>query len=987
MAGDADSDSNIKQSPDSSAGDNVERAQSGDASSREAAESSDARSSLSNEAVREFENSSRAGNSSVAAESQARQDTASEHLPSVTLEDRQSQANQATSERQAQRESAENSRAADQQSQPTQSTDQPTRSADQQANPPQSADRQEQQDARQTTQNVTSVAQNERGSAGDTQQATGAQQVEAPAQQAVDQQTQRDSTIADNGREAAGDQLTQSAQQQLQATDQQTQDQQRQTSEQESRSEEQQTAAREPQSEYNVQQAQHESEHDRQEQSDDQQNDRQQDPRDSDSENQADQKPDSTDRLPETDSWDFNGNDSNQEQDQREAQNQEQSPQSDKLPETDSWDFGNPNTEKQDQVQDEIQRDDQPSDKLPEVDDWKFGDGANNNEGASNPQNEDNLARDNNGNTTELPNTVSGEANTDGSVQNNETANQHSTLNDAAGQNNINASSDSGSDLSRSGLHSNLGTVERNESLEKPAASENAEMRSLSSSNDSATASSRQNQAVEPSAGQNVENATKDSTVSGPSQNQDGLQRSIVSSDTQGAVVPESKSPAAESEARVAAISANEPSQVEAMSSNTPKESEKHEPNESSAVAPVASNNEKGEPNAVASHQPDGDDSPSSSAKDSKPETQDRVNPPTTQGINPAFVASPGVAATQARADAQLAGLPIRPLTSGFLEKASSERSALNAMALNSKSLQGKFAGEQSKIGKDGKPSGTDRKSFDGAKGLDGRQGPFDPRFGGISKVEGKAGRILKRRLAASGEKHYLTGIEIALAAAITAAAIAKKRNGVSDEQAAGEIAESQLAELLGDLNADSTKVSAQDSAMYRSSVNHFKRPTHLVQPNESLTSIAEDYFGDSDVAWLIADINAGLINQHFEDGRRIIELNSRAEIELPLPSEITEFFSRKQKNQNGESIITIIKESEIDSELLNSFLGNVVGIGSGANSPVLEPVALSQLKGATQLATIGAAPVSMTSVLNGGGKLNTFVSEFDLPKLAVSEN
>lgn len=331
--------------------------------------------------------------------------------------------------------------------------------------------------------------------------------------------------------------------------------------------------------------------------------------------------------------------------------------------------------------------------------------------------------------------------------------------------------------------------------------------------------------------------------------------------------------------------------------------------------------------------------------------------------------------------------MPIRPLTSGFLEKASSDRAALNAMALNSKSFPGKFPGEQSKIGKDGKPVRSDRKSFEGNRGLDGRQGPFDPRFAGISKVEGKAARILKRRLSTSGEKHYLTGIEIALAAAITAAAIAKKRNGVSDEQAASEIAESQLAELLGDLNADSTKKNMQDSAMYRSAVNHFKRPTHLVQPNESLISISEDYFGDSDIAWLIADINAGLINEHFEDGRRICELNSRVEIELPLPSEITDFFARKQKEQRGESIITIIKESEVDSELLNSFLGNVVGIGSGANSPVLEPVALGQLTSTARMAAVSAAPVSLNTVLNSGEKLNTFVSQFGLPMLSVDKD
>ncbi|MBX9569264.1 MAG: hypothetical protein K2X77_10240, partial [Candidatus Obscuribacterales bacterium] len=395
------------------------------------------------------------------------------------------------------------------------------------------------------------------------------------------------------------------------------------------------------------------------------------------------------------------------------------------------------------------------------------------------------------------------------------------------------------------------------------------------------------------------------------------------------------------------------------------------------------------ESNTVA-NQADGDDAPSPATKEKEAKSEEsRQSAHSNPGFSqPGFV-NPGVtnpAAPQSRADAQLASMPIRPLTSGFLEKAGLERNSLNAMALNSKAFQTKFAGEQSKTGKDGKGLPGDRKSLEnGMKGLDAR---FDPRFGGVGKIEGKAARILKRRLGMSGEKRYLTGIEIALAAAITAAAIAKRRNGVSDEQAAGEIAEQQLAQLLGDLRTDEKNKNAKDSGMYRNSVNHFKRPTHLVQPNESLTSIAEDYFADTDIAWLIADINAGLINEHFEDGKRIVELRSRVEIELPLPSEITEFFAKKQKNHKGDLIVTIINDTEIDTELLNSFLGTVVGISNHSAPPIDEPVALTSLIGKAKIASaVSGTPVSMNAVLDSGENLNTFVSGLQFPNVVVQQD
>ncbi len=298
--------------------------------------------------------------------------------------------------------------------------------------------------------------------------------------------------------------------------------------------------------------------------------------------------------------------------------------------------------------------------------------------------------------------------------------------------------------------------------------------------------------------------------------------------------------------------------------------------------------------------------------------------------------------------------------------------------------------------GRTGNPTGRGT-GVDGSRGI--RGSAFDQQL--ISPI-GVAGSKLNdstltfkngRLDFSSGGKRYLTGVEIALAAALAAAAIAKKRpeDDLSDE----DLAKGQLSELLEGSGDEQKDVkTAKDGMYFRQSVaaaNLFQRPTHLVQPNESLISIAEDYFNDSDIAWLIADINAANIIQHFEDGKRIVELKSRQEIQLPLPSEITEFFATKSKEHKGELIVTIIVESQIDTELLNNFLGTIVGAAQTAQAPepstmIAAPAVLANKAEASfqddTLAAIRSFGKNIMptvhALLNSGKNLRTFISRVD---------
>ncbi|MBX9686016.1 MAG: hypothetical protein K2X27_04890, partial [Candidatus Obscuribacterales bacterium] len=172
-------------------------------------------------------------------------------------------------------------------------------------------------------------------------------------------------------------------------------------------------------------------------------------------------------------------------------------------------------------------------------------------------------------------------------------------------------------------------------------------------------------------------------------------------------------------------------------------------------------------------------------------------------------------------------------------------------------------------------------------------------------------------------------------------------------------------------------------------------RPSYIVSPTDNLVEIAEKFFNDSSLAWLIADINVGRITEHLEDGKRIIELRSRQEIELPLASEIKEFLLRKNKEAKAENMVTIVSVSEIDRELLDSFLSNVVG------GPVLPPVQIGSASEAMaayateeEESLFDEAPLmslvnlgkqlskslmpTMSALLQSGHNLKTYISKID---------
>lgn len=289
-------------------------------------------------------------------------------------------------------------------------------------------------------------------------------------------------------------------------------------------------------------------------------------------------------------------------------------------------------------------------------------------------------------------------------------------------------------------------------------------------------------------------------------------------------------------------------------------------------------------------------------------------------------------------------------------QHSASKSAALDALVsgkLNGLDAAGKNIALDASMGTRGLPNNNSAISLHGNKDFmvdaQGRVTRIDPITGRVIVVEGaKASDFQLSQLVklqgTVGNKRYLTGVEIAIAAAIASVAIAKKRPNQFDDLGDGQFAASDMKNLLteAELGAKDQQNDSEDKDSSNSSNNQtanlFKRPTMIVAHNDSLVEIAEKLFHDSDVAWLIADINRNAITEHEEDGKRIIELRSRQEIQLPLPSEVQEFLMNKSKDAVSSKLVTIVTVSEIDRELLNSFLSTVVGTSSTEDEPVREP-------------------------------------------------
>ncbi len=132
------------------------------------------------------------------------------------------------------------------------------------------------------------------------------------------------------------------------------------------------------------------------------------------------------------------------------------------------------------------------------------------------------------------------------------------------------------------------------------------------------------------------------------------------------------------------------------------------------------------------------------------------------------------------------------------------------------------------------------------------------------------------------------------------------------------EEASAEDEEVVGEVDEDDTKNGALSQVL--------RRPKWVIEAGQTLDGIAEKLFGSADVGWLIADLNRNLLRETYIDNKRIVELHSRQEIELPVYQDIQKFNQARKKTWNAENLITIVVERQIDREAVDNVLRRVVG-------------------------------------------------------------
>ncbi|MGD9683741.1 MAG: hypothetical protein AB7W16_21455 [Candidatus Obscuribacterales bacterium] len=201
-----------------------------------------------------------------------------------------------------------------------------------------------------------------------------------------------------------------------------------------------------------------------------------------------------------------------------------------------------------------------------------------------------------------------------------------------------------------------------------------------------------------------------------------------------------------------------------------------------------------------------------------------------------------------------------------------------------------------------------------------------------LSLTPEQAGR-LSRDLETGEKVLHAFGAEFVITALIALAAVARHRPDLEEpEENHSEI----------DLEALAAKI-AETSGGASGSLSEYmfagtgKRPTIIIGLADTLVGIAEALFHDARVGWLIADLNKGTTKQYAKDGKRIVEVRARETLVLPVWEDIVEFCQNMPIDACRKPLITIVRETSLNREILEEHLGHVVSPAGRAVQSLLQ--------------------------------------------------
>ncbi len=179
-------------------------------------------------------------------------------------------------------------------------------------------------------------------------------------------------------------------------------------------------------------------------------------------------------------------------------------------------------------------------------------------------------------------------------------------------------------------------------------------------------------------------------------------------------------------------------------------------------------------------------------------------------------------------------------------------------------------------------------------------------------------------------EDRYLTSLELLLGCLLTMAAVGKRSERSiaprgQDIDAAMTLVLKDAEDALrdGKLRIESEQVQQDASGKV------LQRPIHMMARGDTLTGLAEQYFGDERLGWLILELNAGKLRPQWNGDTCLTEATERLRIELPVSQDIQDFRSNSISRYAGKRLLTYVRESGIDRELTLSNFKNSLSSGS----------------------------------------------------------
>ena len=211
----------------------------------------------------------------------------------------------------------------------------------------------------------------------------------------------------------------------------------------------------------------------------------------------------------------------------------------------------------------------------------------------------------------------------------------------------------------------------------------------------------------------------------------------------------------------------------------------------------------------------------------------------------------------------------------------------------------------------------------------------------------------ITRSLSSDGkvESRYSFGLDFAITALVAAAAFVRfpqsesedLHEAIESQAYAEDVAQERIDDLAKHVNEQSGGLSGSLSDYMFSSKSD--RPTFIIGVNDTFVSIAEAFFQDGLLAYLIADLNTDRTIQYEKKGKRYIEVKSRDVLKLPISDDIEDFWRTDTKHLNANNLITIVRENLIDKEIVEAHLKPVLVAPSKPKSSIWPDLKLMEAK------------------------------------------